>query len=353
MFGMLALASLLGKTTAQREEREVERDQAEHQVRASEQRFKALVHNASEIVQTINIEGVLTYVSPAIEAIMGYTPEEMVGRDGLLYVHPDDLTAAIAILGSVVQDPSLIATHELRLRHADGTWHWHEAQCRNLLADPFVGALVVNQRDITERKTLEEKLRYQASHDVLTGLPNRALFSDRLEHALGRRERTGETLVVMLLDLDDFKSVNDTLGHHAGDNLLVNVAESLRTATRPGDTVCRLGGDEFAVLLESLPDRAAGEIVAPRIIDCFSNALRSAQRNTSVGASIGIAFSMTGATDAAELLRNADIAMYAAKASGKGSHQIYESDMDLPAGTRAQVRGDRLHAVHQGGGLPE
>jgi diguanylate cyclase (GGDEF)-like protein/PAS domain S-box-containing protein len=341
---MVVLVMVLQRSASGRERREVEKEgadaerlEAERQLRASERRFKALVHNASDIVQTLDATGIVTYVSPAVEAIMGYRPEDVVGRNGMSFIHPDDLPMASRTLAGLAQDASLITRIEVRLRHADGSWHWHEAQGRNLLADPAIGALVVNQRDISERKILEEELRFQASHDVLTGLPNRALFNDRLEHAIGRQQRSGEILAVMLLDLDDFKSVNDTLGHQAGDLLLLDVAASLRTATRPRDSVCRLGGDEFAVLLEDLPDRDAAEVAATRVFESFTGVLRSAQRVTDIGASAGVTFSLSGSVSASDMLREADLAMYAAKAAGKGTHRTYEPDMHPPAGNGAHA----------------
>jgi GGDEF domain-containing protein len=141
-------------------------------------------------------------------------------------------------------------TVELRLRHADGGWRWVEIVGQNRLMEPAVRALVLNYRDVTDRKRLEEQLQHDAFHDPLTGLANRALFGDRVTHALARRRPTSERAAVLFIDLDDFKLVNDSLGHAAGDVLLTAVAERIRACLRPQDTAARLGGDEFAVLFE-------------------------------------------------------------------------------------------------------
>ena len=214
--------------------------------------------------------------------------------------------------------------------------------------------MVVNYRDVTERKALEEQLRHQAFHDVLTGLANRSLFLDRLGHALARAVRGAKPTAVLYLDLDDFKAVNDRLGHAEGDRLLVAVAERLRSATRAGDTVARLGGDEFAVIIEETETIQADQ-AARRILETLAPPFDLSGREVMARASIGIAIQVADDVDADELLRRADIAMYAAKGRGGDSHLTYEpllydatvARMELKADLRGALERGELHVAYQ------
>ncbi|MGH2475800.1 MAG: putative bifunctional diguanylate cyclase/phosphodiesterase, partial [Candidatus Limnocylindrales bacterium] len=209
-------------------------------------------------------------------------------------------------------------------------------------------------RDITERKALEEQLRHQAFHDVLTGLANRSLFRDRLGHALTRAARGGRPTAVLYLDLDDFKSVNDRLGHAAGDRLLVAVGERLRAATRAGDTVARLGGDEFAIIVEEAEPSDAAQ-AAERILRTLAPPFSIDESQIVARASVGIAVQSVDSGDADELLRRADIAMYAVKARGGDGHVTYEPElydatvarMELKADLRGALERGELHVAYQ------
>ena len=230
-----------------------------------EERFRSLVQNASDGVVVLGEDGLIRYESPAIERILGRHATERVGQPVGSDIHPDDRVAVERGLADVAAMSGSEARAEFRARHADGSWRTLEAIAKNLLDDPAVGGVVVNYRDITERKILEEQLRHQAFHDVLTGLENRFLFLDRLGHALARAGRGGRPTAVLFLDLDDFKAVNDRLGHAEGDKLLVAVAQRLKLVTRDSDTVARLGGDEFAIIVEET-DPAEAEQAAARIL---------------------------------------------------------------------------------------
>ena len=202
--------------------------------------------------------------------------------------------------------------------------------------------------DISERKALEEKLTHQAFYDALTGLANRVLLLERIEQALRRAHRSGGQIALLLLDLDDFKTVNDSLGHEAGDDLLREVAKRLRLAVRDVDTVSRLGGDEFAVLVEDSESVASATIVAERIIDILRTPIAVLEAECPVHVSIGIAVASSQDTPAEELLRNADVAMYLSKGKGKNRYEIFEGHMHEAAVRRMQLKGDLQRAVDQG-----
>ncbi len=320
----------------------------------SEERFRSLVRNASDGVVVLGQDGRIRYESPAVERILGSRADAAVGEPLLERVRPDDRPAVQQCLADVAATSGSEADFEFRARHADGSWRTLEAIAKNLLDDPAVSGVVVNYRDSTERKTLELQLRHQAFHDVLTGLANRSLFRDRLGHALERAGRGGRPTAVLYLDLDDFKAVNDRLGHVEGDRLLVAVGERLRRATRAGDTVARLGGDEFAIIVEET-DPLEAEQAASRILTSLTAPFTIGERRVEARASVGIAIQSVDSGDADELLRRADIAMYAAKAQGGDRHityapEIYDATvmrMDLKADLRFALERDELAVEYQ------
>jgi diguanylate cyclase (GGDEF)-like protein/PAS domain S-box-containing protein len=292
------------------------------ELRRSEARFRSLVQNASDVIIVVDATGNILYESPAVERILGYKPEERVGTNALATIHSDEAARVTEILSYVAQNPGEFRTLEFRVKHASGEWRWLEVTVSNLLNDPSVEGIVGNYRDVTERKVLEDQLAHQASHDALTGLANRTLFRDRLQHALARGSRHGEPVSILFLDLDDFKTVNDSLGHSVGDEMLVAVAERLRGCLRESDMAARFGGDEFAILLE---DTGSVEAVtaAKRILQTLTTPIGLQGRNLHAQASIGIAVAEDGLATQEELLRNADVAMYAAKGGGKARYAVF------------------------------
>jgi diguanylate cyclase (GGDEF)-like protein len=226
-----------------------------------------------------------------------------------------------------------------RAAHADGTWIDVESTCTDLLDDVAVRGRVLAVRDVRERKSFEEKLHHQAFHDALTGLPNRTLFEDRVGQAQARAQRSGEPIAVLFIDLDDFKTVNDSLGHAAGDDLLRLTSARLDESLRGMDTAARLGGDEFAVLAENVEGPESVSTLAARLHAALELPFLLGDDEVFVRASIGIALSV-GAEAADELMRNADTAMYVAKASGKGRHEIFRPTMHVDARRRLQLSGD-------------
>ena len=316
-------------------------------LRRSEERFKSLVRNSVDVNMIVGPDGVIVYESPAVERVLGYEPKARVGTTGVELFHPDDLERVLQVFGELAASPNAQATTEIRIRHADGTYRLIEATGKNLLEEPSVAGIVVNYRDISERRALEDELRHQAFHDSLTGLANRALFADRLEHALSRTRRSRNRLGVLFLDLDDFKTINDSLGHGEGDQLLIAVAGRLRDAIRAGDTVARMGGDEFAVLVEPGTGGSPME-VAERLLATLQAPFRIGGKELFVHASVGVALSTSPKETPQELLRNADASMYMAKSHGKNRIELFEPSMHAAALARFAIKGDLERALDRG-----
>jgi diguanylate cyclase (GGDEF)-like protein/PAS domain S-box-containing protein len=305
-----------------------ERKNIEKRIKESEERFRSLVQNSSDIITILGADGTVLYVSPAVERVTGYRPEEQVGTNAFGSVHPDDREQALNTFAEVLKRPGLHPPLEFRVPHKDGSWRYLEHVVNNLLDDPTVQGVVINSWDVTERKALVEQLSYQAFHDLLTGLPNRALFMDRLEHALTRADRRGSKVAVLFTDVDNFKVINDSLGHKAGDQLLVAIAERLKACLRPEDTAARLGGDEFTILVEDVA--GVGEVVqiAERIAEILRPPFALGEQEVFATVSTGIALNSSAQEQAADLLRHADLAMYRAKRRGKARHEVFEPSMD-------------------------
>ena len=319
--------------------------------RRSEARFRSLVQNSSDIVTVVDADATIRYQSPAIEHVLGHDPPELVGTSLLDLVHPDDRVRVRGMLVDIGRRPATRPdVLEARWRSSSGDWTYVEMLWTDLTDDPNVGGVVLNTRDIGERKAIEAQLAHQAFHDPVTDLANRALFHDRVQHALDLQEHGGTALAVVFLDLDDFKTVNDSLGHAAGDELLGGVAERLRASVRRGDTAARLGGDEFALLLEHA-DRDTAVAVAATLIDALGAPFRVEGREVFIRASVGITIrepATPGGRTADDLLREADAAMYMAKELGKGGFQLYEPRMRQVAVRRLELTSELRRALEKG-----
>jgi diguanylate cyclase (GGDEF)-like protein/PAS domain S-box-containing protein len=319
----------------------------------SEKRFASLVQNASDIVTVIEPDTTIRYASPASSRVLGYEPEELEGTRFANLISPEDKTRVLSFLTTVGEDghTGLI---EFRAHHKDGHWVFVETLRTSLLHDPNVKGIVLNTRDITERKEFEEQLSHQAFHDSVTNLANRALFRDRVTHAIERQQRDHKPVAVLFMDLDDFKTINDSLGHAAGDQLLAEVGERLKSALRAADTAARLGGDEFAILLEDGGEGIQAVEVADRIMQSLEAAFPLEGKEVFVRASIGIAVAEdvggeeAGEDAVEEILRNADVAMYMAKENGKGRYQVFEPAMHETALKRLELKADLQRAVEHG-----
>jgi diguanylate cyclase (GGDEF)-like protein/PAS domain S-box-containing protein len=327
---------------------------ASRAMQASEAKYRMLVERVPAVVYAADFgkEGRWRYVSPRVEQLLGYQPSEWID-DPLFWwsrVHPEDRERVLADdTESAAGPPGQRSAIEYRMIDAEGRTRWVRDEATVIASHGdspayWSGFLV----DITDRMALEAQLQHQAFHDPLTGLANRALFADRVEHAVARSRRHPESVAVLFLDLDEFKMVNDGLGHDAGDELLVAVSEVLQQALRSTDTAARLGGDEFAILLEDLPSNDAASEVADRVLEALAQPLQIHGREVVIGASIGIAVADKRAADAREILRNADSAMYAAKRRGKGCHQTYVPAMHAASVRRLEVIAEIRLALERG-----
>jgi len=304
-----------------------------------EARYASLIRNASDVIMIADADGRLRFASPAAERTFAIHPDDLVGRNLLDLWADGDRERLAGFLADVAATRGRTVGPIEAVVESGDRRSTLECVGSNLADDPAVAGLALNFRDVSERKTLEEQLRKLAFHDPLTLLANRSLFWNRVEHALALAQRTGQRVAVMFLDLDNFKIVNDSLGHDAGDRLLQAVAQRLVKSTRPSDTVARLGGDEFAILLEGIGSEAdIGGITRP-ISAAFNLPLLVDGRETDASASIGVACSRPG-DDAEQLLRNADIAMYNAKAAGKARLVVFESHMQEQLHDRLRLEQD-------------
>ncbi|MGI8900437.1 MAG: putative bifunctional diguanylate cyclase/phosphodiesterase [Nocardioides sp.] len=312
---------------------------------SDDRRLTALVRNSADVITVLDHDSTVLFASPSAGNVLGILSEQLVGRRIVDMVSTGDAaTLARHLVTQRAGDHSV----SVRLGLDDGRDRVLHGTLTNLSADLAINGWVLTLRDVTDRHALEEQLAQQAFHDGLTGLANRQLFNDRLEHALARQAERGEPIVVLICDLDDFKHVNDSRGHSAGDHLLTEVGSRLLGALGPGDTVARLGGDEFALILEGR-NTVQAERVARRIQEMFAEPFRVDGIAVAVQASIGIAEAVAGGvmTTGEELLRNADVAMCWAKDRGKGTVALYESGLHALALERLAIRSELQYAIRE------
>lgn len=295
-------------------------------LKESEARARSLLQYGSDIILVLDADFIIRYISPSIQRITGVPPEELMNMSLVERLHPDDRASGQAFLEASSQIPDFISRVEVRIRHIDGPWLHVEGICSNQLQNPNVEGIVINARDITDRKMLEAQLVQQANHDSLTGLPNRKYFVEQLEQALEPGADQPGRRGVLFLDLDLFKEINDSLGHSFGDELLVQMGKRLQDWAGPGMLPARLGGDEFTVLVNSVQHDAELLRITRELQGLLDQPYSIGEHSVTMSPSIGIAVGQPGLDAADDVLRRADTAMYEVKAS------------------RRPVRGKLIHA---------
>ncbi len=327
---------------------------AQAQAADTEMRMAALVENASDLVALVEPSGTVLYASPAVERFLERGPGSLDGKDALEIVHPDDLARAHELAANVAgpgappstdENPN-IQTAVLRVTHADGSYRTLEVTAKDLTHNPAVGGVVVNATDITASVVAAEQLESRAYHDDLTGLPNRALLIDCLSDALNQARDKKMMVGLLSLDLDRFNVVNESLGHHAGDEMLSEVGARIDKVIRPGDMVARLGGDEFAVIIPDMLRPGDAVNAARRLRKALTQPIRIGNESAVITTSIGIA--MSNGTDAPEdLLRDADTALHRAKTKGRDLAVVFDDNLRDQAVRRLEVENKLRRAISE------
>ena len=346
-------ARVEAETALQKAHDELERRVAERteSLRQQEQFLRKVLDTDPNLIFVKNADGVYTLANQALAMLYGTTPAELVGK-----TDADFNRNASEVAQYLEDDRDVIRFRREKfipaesVTDSEGRLHWLQTVKRPLASpDGAVRHLLGICADITARKEAEDQIAHQAFHDALTDLPNRALLLNRMEQALARTARTGDAIGLLFVDLDNFKVINDSLGHEAGDVLLQTIAERLRGCTRPGDTVARLGGDEFVILLEELSGTGEAQSVAERATEAIHLPLRLGDRDVFPGASIGLTLTVLGdVRTGGDLLRDADTAMYQAKLQGKGRYTLFDVGMNTRAQERLELETDMRQAIANG-----
>jgi diguanylate cyclase (GGDEF)-like protein/PAS domain S-box-containing protein len=330
----------------------IQRQRSDDALRESENRYRSIVDTANEGVAKLDSDGRLEFINPRLCEILGYEASELNRSPFQHVVDGEHRTAWREQLALMRQGAGGRSQYDLLLRHRDGSavWALISAACQSDAYGRSLGSLLMVS-DVTQRKLAEEALEHQALHDALTGLPNRTLLHDRLEHAILQAQRTQESLALLLMDLDRFKEVNDAFGHQFGDVLLSQIGPRLQTVVRRTDTVARLGGDEFAFVLPGLGSPAEGQIIATqlatKIADVMSPPFVIEGQALDIGGSIGIALCPEHGTDWQTLMRRADSAMYAAKAHHT-CYELFATELDRDAAARLSLTAALRQALANG-----
>jgi diguanylate cyclase (GGDEF)-like protein/PAS domain S-box-containing protein len=317
-----------------------------------EQRFTSLLENATDIVLVTAPTGEVKYASPALQEVVGIPLDRLLREVLSVRVHPDDLAEVKRVTAALIADTQLVLSYQLRILHADLTWRWLEIVSRNLLNDPAVQGIVSNARDVTVTRRSRDQLAYLATHDKLTGLPNRSLLLSRTAEALAAAV-DGAHVGLALLDIDDFKTINDVLGHGTGDDVILGVSNALVRCLGTETTIARLGGDEYAVLLDSSPAQMQRDLL--RLLNDLDEPLTALGHDLLIRLNVGLAYGNAG-MQASELMRRADVALSSAKTQDNGQHVTYGAELDrrmiaharIGAELRAALKaGDQLHLLYQ------
>lgn len=336
------VAGLIGVITDVTRYKETERA-----LEASEARFRVLTESALDLISVLAEDGTIRYQSPALRHLTGFDPAGTIGRSVFELLHRDDVEIVRSALQRIIESESSREPIEFRIRHRDGLWRTFESLGTNCLGNPHIGGVVFNSRDITDRKVIQQRIQHLAYHDNLTGLPNRSLLQDRLAQAIARGERGHRKVAVLFIDLDNFKNINDTLGHDVGDELLRQVSRRLTECVRVEDTIARQGGDEFIVLLDSIEDGRGASVVAQKILASLRQSFVLGGTEQHVSGSIGIALYPDDGRDAQTLMKNADTAMFHGKGLGKNTYQYFTAQMNVAVKRRMTLESALRRAVNQ------
>ena len=336
------VAGLIGTVTDVTAYKETERA-----LEASEARFRVLTESGLDLISVLAEDGTILYQSPALRNLLGYEPAETVGRNVFDLVHREDADQARQAFRRILETRHFREPLEFRIRNREGAWRTFESLGTNCVDNPHIRGVVFNSRDVTDRKAIQQRIQHLAYHDNLTGLPNRGLLQDRLAHSIARADRTGRKVAVLFIDLDNFKNINDTLGHDVGDELLRQVARRLGECVRAGDTIARQGGDEFIVLLDNLEDGRGASVVAQKILNSLRAAFPLGGTEQHVSGSVGIAVYPEDGKDAQTLMKNADTAMFHGKGIGKNTYQYFTAQMNIAVKRRMTLESALRRAVMQ------
>ena len=322
-----------------------DRRSAEARLATSEARFRALVQNSTDVVGVLDRDGRFTYLSPAILTTLGYRPEELVGQTMFdLIDEPEVRAEAYERLWESAQ----FSQRRLELRVPDRYERLHtlDITLTDLRTEPAVGGIVINARDVSDNKELERSLRHQALHDTLTGLPNREAFANAVGEALNPPSRT-DGISVVVIDLDDFKTINDSLGHDVGDQVLVVVSDRIRNCLRLSDVAARLGADAFAILLDPVGSENEASTICERVLASLAEPILIVGRRLALTASAGIALGDRDQRSSQVVIRNADMAMHTAKSQGKGRLAVFREQMHQSASERMELHAALLRAIER------
>jgi diguanylate cyclase (GGDEF)-like protein/PAS domain S-box-containing protein len=325
-----------------------ERKRAQEELEQRERRFRTIFEKSWSGVALLDANLRFTFTGSSTTNILGYEDADLLGEPFLDLVHSREREVTARLFHTLREEPTREAHGELRFRHKNGTWVWLEGFAQNLLHESSVSAIVLNYRDVTQRRMTEKQLEYRAHYDALTGLPNRVLFRDRVVNGLAQAQRHNRSLAIMYLDLDHFKLVNDGLGHSFGDGLLSAVATRLQKSLRASDTISRIGGDEFAILINDIADSNAVATLARKLLDSLSTAFRIDEHDLYINASIGISVFPSDGPDVETLVKCADAAMYRAKELGRNQAQLFAPSMNERYVHRLAIEQNLHQALERG-----
>ena len=355
---LATLESVLGRQSLQQAHEDVQQ-----RLEKSETLHRYIVDNSPDIVFMLDEQGRFCFLNRKISNLLGYQPAELIGQHFRLLLNDEDASLSAPSLNDPGISTDRPATFEIRLKTKNGLQTTRHFEITAFPIDPGSWSTSGSEqerqlseraryygiaRDITERKEAEAFISFQAYHDLLTRLPNRALFRDRLNMAINQASRNRHPLAVMFLDLDRFKIINDTLGHATGDRLLQAVTQRLENCLRKGDTLSRFGGDEFTLLLPMVPDREHAAVIARKLIDALRAPFRLDNQDIFVGVSIGIAMYPEAGNRIEQLIRNADLAMYQVKSRGKDNYCFFDSSMTVDSSQRLTLERDLRRAISHG-----